>query len=694
MSGHRREWAGAAHVAGLTRRQALAAAAAGAGAALLGASPAVARSALRLDFSSGPAGDGWGNSWTTVGVANLRRANGEGVLEAGSDVFPNDPRPVAFAADSRLRDAEIRALITHVGYAPGVVLRRVAHRHYYAAIYDTERKILLIVRRRQHELLELVHEAVAFARPPVTLALEARGVAPTRLTARLVDANGHAVETSASDSTVALQKAGEPGVLATAQTFLTTPADALAPLGNVRLGFLGTQEGTAVVGSPAGQTYVEAVRDRSTVRLREIVVDSAERARPSPASVVAATTSVPLRGGAQLNVATDLAADVRVELSGSPRFARSRTVLAGRTGSFAAVNVPVRRLRTGRRVYWRARVRRAGTERIGPTRSFRILPGLGDPAAVRLAVGACATRFGPNFDHIAARRPDVFVWQGDLNYPDTHGPLAQTVSGYAGIWRDLLGNPRTVPILARTAFAPQRDDHDYGIQDANRTRLLPWGLTPWESLINNRRYYRFAAGMVEVWVLDERLAKSPPEVPDTAAKTLLGAEQRRWLLRTLARSRAPFKIICSPCTLYYGDNARDGNWAAGFTAERELLLDHIRRRVSGRTIFLTGDAHDTMVYDRGGVFEARACPLDIPDPRDHPGVQAGMIGGEGVAYWALESHFTLVEARGRGPRAVMTVTLVREDGKERYRKSFEARIPRSLRPRRHRPPRRRPRFTG
>ena len=51
-------------------------------------------------------------------------------------------------------------------------------------------------------------------------------------------------------------------------------------------------------------------------------------------------------------------------------------------------------------------------------------------------------KFGPAFDQLIARSPDVFVWQGDLNYPDTIGPLAQTIPAYAGIWRDFLANPR------------------------------------------------------------------------------------------------------------------------------------------------------------------------------------------------------------------------------------------------------------
>jgi len=269
------------------------------------------------------------------------------------------------------------------------------------------------------------------------------------------------------------------------------------------------------------------------------------------------------------------------------------------------------------------------------------------------------------------------VWQGDLNYPDTVGPLAQTVSGYAGIWRQFLRNPTLAPVLERACFAPQRDDHDYGLQDARGDDIPRRGIAPWDALMNDRLHYRFAAGLAEVWVLDQRRFKSDPGLPDTADKTLLGAEQRRWLLRTLAASKARFKVICSPCSLFYSDNARDGNWGSGFTAERDLLLDHIAKRVSHRTIFVTGDAHDTMVYDRDGVFEARGCPTDIPDPRDHPGVQAGMIGGAGVTYANTKSHFTVLDVHAKSGKALLDLRLIREDGATPYTKRFEEPLPRA-----------------
>ena len=310
-------------------------------------------------------------------------------------------------------------------------------------------------------------------------------------------------------------------------------------------------------------------------------------------------------------------------------------------------------------------------------RSFRVLPRAGSRAPVRLAIGACASQFGPAFDQLMARAPDVFVWQGDLNYPDTIGPLAQTIPAYAGIWRDFLANPRMSPLLDRALFAAQRDDHDYGVQDANSTDLVPWGIAPWEALLERRLYYRFSAGLAEVWVLDQRRFKSDPKMADGPAKTLLGAPQRDWLLRTLAASRAPFKVVCSPCTLAPLEaNARDGSWATGFTTERDLVLAHIRQHVSGRTLFVTGDTHWTMVYDRDGLFEARPCPLGIPTPNDitisQPQAAHDARATPGVRYADdTKGHFGLIDVRGRGNVGRLDLALVREDGEVPFRTRFE-----------------------
>jgi PhoD-like phosphatase len=634
-----------------------------------------------LDFRALGPGSGW-PGWACVGVANLRRDDGRGVLEAGSDVFPCDPRPVAFAVDQRFRDGEISAVVDATGAGTGLVLRRVGPREYYAAVYDDEQTALVLLRRFPGGVEELGRSPARRLIGPVRLSFGASGVAPTVLTASLGAGVGLAARVSARDSTPALQRAGDPGVLATARTLFPSQGPPVLPaLGNLHLLPYGVQEGQAVMETAVGERVLAAIRERSTAAFTEISLRALGRPAVTRASVVAATTGPPLPGGATLRVATDVPAEVEIELASDPSFRDSRRLAAPRTDSFNAVLAQASDLAPGRRIWWRPRLRRDGQETVGPARSLRALPRAGSGEHTAVAIGSCAAQFGPTFDQIAERGPDAFVWQGDLNYPDTVGPLAQTVAGYAGIWRDFLANPKMDAIFGSTHFAAQRDDHDYGIQDANSGNLVPFGLAPWEGLVENRVYYRFSAGLADFWVLDQRRFKSDPEAPDTETKTLLGPAQREWLLRTLAASTAPFKVICSPCTLApLSANARDGSWATGFTAERDLLLEHIREHVSGRALFVTGDTHWTMAYDRNGLFEARPCPLGIPTPNDitltQPQAAEQARGTPGVLYADDErGHFAVVEAGAHRGVARLDLSLVREDGATAFSTSFEQPLP-------------------
>jgi hypothetical protein len=633
-----------------------------------------------LEFASLPPGNGW-PGWGCLGVANLRCADHRGLLEAGSDVFPCDPRPVAFAVDQRFRDGEVTAVIEAAGAGAGVVLRRVGPRSYYAALYDDELSALVLLRRAPDGEHELGRLPVTRASAPLRLALSAKGIRPTQLTASFDQ--GVALTLTAQDATPELQRAGDPGVLATARTLFPSAGPGPVPaLGNIHLLPYGVQEGQAFLDTAVGQELLARIRERSTAVFTSIAVRaSGGSPQVTRASVVAASTGAPLARGAKLRVATDVPARVEIEVAFNPRFRDSHRLRARHTDPFESVIASAGRLRPGRRVYWRARLRRGGHESVGPVRSFRVLPRAGSKASATIAIAACAAQFGPIFDHIAERRPDAFVWQGDLNYPDTVGPLAQTVPAYAGIWRDFLANPRTSPIFDHALFAAQRDDHDYGVQDANSTNLVPWGLGPWTSLMERRLYYRFSAGLADVWVLDQRRNKTDPKKPDTPAKTLLGTKQRAWLLRTLAASRAPFKVICSPCTLApLPANGRDGSWAEGFNAERDLVLRHIRKHVGGRTLFITGDTHWTMVYDRDGLFEARPCPLGIPTPNDititDPNVAEDAGGRPGVKYADDDKgHVAFLTVAGRGGRAQLDLSLLREDGATPFRRRFQQPLP-------------------
>src|SRR3954454_2030667 len=165
----------------MSRRELLAAGAA-AGVALALPRSSVAQSARSFDFAAMADGERW-PGWFSSGVANMRVQGGRGVLEAGSDVFPCDPRPIAFAVDVRFRDGTITAAIEATGAGTGVVLRRVGPRAYYAAILDDEQDALVIVRRLPSGVIQLGRVPWTRATGAVELSLRAAGVSPTTLTA-------------------------------------------------------------------------------------------------------------------------------------------------------------------------------------------------------------------------------------------------------------------------------------------------------------------------------------------------------------------------------------------------------------------------------------------------------------------------------------------------------------------------------
>jgi hypothetical protein len=606
------------------------------------------------------------------------------VLEAGSDVFPYDPRPAAFAVDARIVRGSVRAVVSAAGSLVGVLLRRTSPRDYYAAFFDNQLGVLSIVRRNGADLVTLASTPASGLKGELTLELSASTVSPSTLTATLIGASGVVFSTSVRDGQASLQRAGDAGVLGQARTLFPSSGPPVLPaLGNLHLLPYGVQQGQAFIGTPLGQQVIDEIKRESTVTFREITISSREVPQPTAASVIAATTMLPLASGARLRVASDLPAEVSVEVSETAGFERPRRIASGRTGAFEGYEVNAQGLATGRRGYWRATLHRAGTSAVGPVRSFPVLPLAGDPGRVRLAIASCGAQFLPYFHDLIDLAPDAFIWHGDLNYPDTVGPLAQTMTGYAGIWRDFLANPLMAPLLERSAFVPMRDDHDYGQNDSNSTVIphIPWGIYPWDALMGKQIGVQFSAGLADVWVLDQRRFKSDPRLPDNLHKTLIGARQREWLQMTLRASTAPFKVICSPCTVFMSANRTDGNWSDGFTAERDAILAYIDRHVSGRVIFVAGDFHLTGVYDKDGRYEARPCPVGIPVPNDvtldDPDYADHLRARPGVTYADNRCHFGVVEVRGDGDTAILDLWLRREDGATPYRKTFTQKIPRA-----------------
>jgi hypothetical protein len=633
-------------------------------------------------------GNGW-SEWAKDGVSNLRTTECTGVLEAATNIYPSDRRAVAFRTDSRAKNAAIRVRIdSQQGVGPGVVLRRVGPETYYAAILEREEGALKIIARVDGQETILTRQPVGpFGGDDLLLLFRTQGTDPTRLEAGVASGNipdpGFAwpdspepVTGRAMDATEPLQARGDPGVLSTAETGFRSGPDWKTGTGSrsLRAAWVidafeeGDDGGIRNGPLPLEEAREKATRKASTTVFEWVAYDIFD-SRPADSTVpstVAATnlrpTPGPGRREALVSVVTDADCAIEIEVAPAPDFEQSRTVEGGAVNEYETAFLEVPIPADADRFYWRPRLRRDGRESVGPVRSAPALPRRGVGDEVSLAVGSCATQFGMTFESIAEYDPDAFVWHGDLNYLDGSGPLAQTESGYTGMWKDFLTTPELRRIIDRSYFGPQRDDHDYGINDAHTEQLAEYTVEPYEGVVNPDIYYRFGGGLLDVWVPETRRWKDPVEKPDEfPGKTLLGDEQRAWLLNGLRESEAPFKLVCSPGPLFNVPNDST-SWAKAYTAERDHVLDVIAGEVDGRTVFVTGDTHSGCVtrFEWDGrleILEVRAAPLDIPGPGQHDA-----SSGDTVIYSEQGKFFSTVAVRGGDNEAVMDIALRKQDG--------------------------------
>lgn len=232
------------------------------------------------------------------------------------------------------------------------------------------------------------------------------------------------------------------------------------------------------------------------------------------------------------------------------------------------------------------------------------------------------------FAAIGATRPEVFIGLGDMIYADNEceavgrygnrqvvGPApALELSDFERHWRYNRADRHHRALLAAVPYVGIWDDHeirnDSGPREesADGVRLLPPALAsflayhPIDSGEYGRLYRSLRWGRhLEMFVLDTRQYRDRNDAVDgpERVKSLLGTEQRTWLLEALDRSDATWRIVVSSVPLSIptgrGDQARDGwanfNGVTGFESEAALILRHAYDHGMRNLIWITTDVH-------------------------------------------------------------------------------------------------------
>ncbi len=217
---------------------------------------------------------------------------------------------------------------------------------------------------------------------------------------------------------------------------------------------------------------------------------------------------------------------------------------------------------------------------------------------------ACYKR-DPDLQAAHARHPWITVW-------DDHESANNA-------WRE--GAQNHQPEAGEGEWTPRKLAAIRAYHEWMPIRTLPTGL---------HRRFRFG-GLVDLILLDTRLAGRDEQVgprdhrgADSPERTLLGAEQERWLFDALSGSKGdgtPWRVIGQQVVfspLHDGEGPFNPDSWDGYRESRRRLLDHLADHSIDDVIFLTGDVHSAWAMDVPGAGSAR----DAYDPETGRGSRA------------------------------------------------------------------------
>jgi alkaline phosphatase D len=210
--------------------------------------------------------------------------------------------------------------------------------------------------------------------------------------------------------------------------------------------------------------------------------------------------------------------------------------------------------------------------------------------------------------------PDFIVHAGDIEYYDKPDPWALTVPLMRFKWGRIFGLPSNRDFYNHTTSYFIKDDHDtlandcwpgqtYGaVTFAEGKRLFNEEQFPSKP----QRYQTVLWGKeLQLWILEGRDFRSPNTLADGPEKTILGAQQKAWLSKSLQESKATYKLICTPTPIVGPDrdNKKDNHANAVFEHEGNELRQMFSK-VPG-VILCCGDRHwqYASVDERTNVWE-------------------------------------------------------------------------------------------
>ncbi|MFK7738653.1 MAG: alkaline phosphatase [Pirellulaceae bacterium] len=238
--------------------------------------------------------------------------------------------------------------------------------------------------------------------------------------------------------------------------------------------------------------------------------------------------------------------------------------------------------------------------------SFRTAPAAGSASKIQFVVTTCqairsidsGTDGHRAYLQMLKLQPDFFVHTGDIVYYDKV-PLCKNEAQARAKWGLMFsyGHKRAFHRNVPSYF--MKDDHDtlkndcwpgqtYGDLTFKQGLSIFREQTPMRE--KTYRTYRWGRD-VQIWLTENRDYRSSNRMPDGPDKSILGAEQKAWLKRTLKESDATFKFVISPGPLVGPDKKgkSDNHANAAFDHEGQELREFVAQL--GNAYVICGDRH-------------------------------------------------------------------------------------------------------
>ena len=207
--------------------------------------------------------------------------------------------------------------------------------------------------------------------------------------------------------------------------------------------------------------------------------------------------------------------------------------------------------------------------------------------------------------------PHFMLWLGDNLYLRPKGKFLSeadfsSVARMEARYRNVRAMDMFQNLFAATHHYAIWDDHDYGPNDsfksfefkADALRLFKqyWPNPDMGSKDLPGTWTSFKHQDAEFFFLDDRYYRDDEKAEPGSNKAMFGPQQLAWLQKSLANSKAAFKLVCNGSQLLSEDeNGHHSGWH-NYQSERAAFLAWLAKEKINGLVFLSGDRHNTQVF--------------------------------------------------------------------------------------------------